>query len=346
MKKSFLFIQFSLIFLFIYSCTSAQDSANVTDPEVNQDIAVWTNISTNHPSMTSAYAMAYDTDNKKIIVYGGRYVNFNTVTNTWADSVVNETWSFDYETSIWKNLNPATLPPWRVSNKMVYSTVSKKMIMFGGDNFSKSFNDLWEYDFEQNTWTELLPDNPPDAREMHGLSYIPDQDAIIMFGGRRTNGGAEFNDIWKYIYGTNKWNELNPPNNPPSYDHVDIIYYRSVNKIILITPGDAKTWAYDLDNNIWTDLNTSDSPQTGHYSLVYDPINDKAILFGFSSNPSGMVTYKFDYLENSWTNITPNNMPGPELIEHTRMVYINDNNVFIEYGGHLTYATLELKLRK
>jgi len=56
-----------------------------------------------------------------------------------------------------------------------------------------------------------------------------------------------------------------------------------------------------------------------------------------------MLTWIFDYSENKWTNITPNNIPY-EFTEHFDMVYLNDQNVFIQYGGCCTDKTLELKI--
>lgn len=65
-------------------------------------------------------------------------------------------------------------------------------------------------------------------------------------------------------------------------------------------------------------------------------------------------TWVFDYSTNSWTNITPRNMFSSlnrlfnqgVRIEHDGMVYLEDEQVFVQYGGCCSDETLELKLNQ
>jgi len=232
---------------------------------------------------------------------------------------------------------------------MVYDAFRHKVLMFGGDDFIRAFNDLWEYDYNQNTWTKLITVNPPEARLMHGMVYIPDRDAVIIFGGRRSNGGAAFADTWEFNCKTSVWKKLNSDITPPVSDHVNMTYDRSVNKLILFTQS--QTWAFDFDTENWTRLNISNAPDSDHTNLVYSDSHEKSILFGTSTSSNSMFTWIFDYSENSWTNITSNNFPKidfyvHDIIEHDAMVYLNDRNIFIQYGGCCSDQTLELNLDK
>ncbi len=326
-----------------FSCNSSRDEGLQSPPVSDPGIAKWTHLSTNSPAMQGEYAMVYDTRHHEIIAYGGR-TGFSTDFQN-----IDETWAFDYQSRIWTNLEPIISPPWRANHTMVYDPLRHKALMFGGTNFNQVFNDIWEYDYDQNTWIELSPANSPEPRQMHGMVYIPNQDIIMMFGGRRNGGGASFNDSWKYSYTSNEWQEFFPSNSPPFQDHVNITYDTSSNKVILyagpVSGSRPKTWAYDFDSNSWTNLNPVHLPDSDHSSLVYDPFHEKSILLGNSPGSNDMLTWAFNYSENSWTNITPQSMPDV-YIEHAAMVYINDHNAFIQYGGCCSNKTLELILNK
>ena len=330
------------------SCGFSQDR-DVMPASVNESDATWTLLAVNSPSMRSGYAMAYDTSQQKIIAYGGR-----TGFPDFFD--INETWAFDYKSGVWSNLKPANSPPWRAMHAMVYDPVENRTLMFGGSDFVNAFDDLWEYDFLQNTWLEITTDSSPAARQMHGMVYNPDRESVVMFGGRREGGGAFFQDGWELRSATNTWERLPTRSTPPVSDHVKLAYYQSIQKLILFSGPDAyvlgngqvrpqSTWAYDFSDGNWSNLNPVNSPDGDHSTLVYDPHRDKLILLGNSRSSDGMFTWEYDFGTNEWTNITPDVFPDI-YIEHDAMVYIADHNAFIQYGGCCSDTTLRLTLQK
>jgi len=334
-------ITLSLLMIVQLSC--AQNESQLQPSTNTANDAIWTQLLANGPSMHANNAMVYDTLNKKIINYGGR--------SGFPDFVViNETWAFDYNLTTWTNLNPAISPPWRTSHSMVYDELRHKVLMFGGDDFSKAFNDLWEYDYSQNTWTKRSTNTPPKARQIHGMVYIPDRDVVMIFGGRRSDGGASFADTWEFNCETSVWRKLNPENSPPVSDHVNMTYDKSAEKVLLFT--NFQTWALNLDTENWTRLDAANPPDSDHSNFVYSDHHQKSILFGDSRSTQNMITWTFNYSENSWTDITSGNFPtinfngNPPVIEHDALVYLNDLNVFIQYGGCCSEQTLELSLNK
>jgi len=343
-----------ILMLALFSCSSYE---NGTDPPPtnpsqntpptnlpstqtsNNKTALWNVLGTNFPTMRGEYDMANDSSNDKIIAFGGRTGFRSDFQN------VDETWSFDYSTLLWTNLEPDNSPPWRTSHTMVYDPPRNRILLFGGNDFERAYNDLWEYDYQLNSWQELSPNYPPEARQMHGMTYVQDRDIFILFGGRRVDGGAAFNDLWTYDSSTNTWKELNPSNPPPVQDHVNIAYYDAENILILFTGVETNrtpvTWAYDFETNGWLNLNSANTPDADHSNLVYDEFNEKLILFGSSQTDAGMRTWKFDYSANEWSDLTPQSMPDTH-IEHDAMVYLSQYNVFIQYGGCCTDNTMEL----
>lgn len=325
-----------LFIIFHLSCKQVEKS-KVDGSEIGKSVvAVWTDLETgNFPSMRAEYAMAYDINNEKIVAYGGR-------TGFRSDfQHVNETWAFDYNQNYWNKLDPKNSPPWRVNHTMVYDPVRQKILMFGGNDFIKLYNDLWEFDYSRKEWINITPDYSPEARQMHGMVYIPDRKVILMYGGRRIDGSAAFSDLWELNCELTTWRKLNPAENPGVLDHVNITYDLSVNKVLLYTSPDI--WAYDFHTNAWTNLMPPQSPVIDHSSFIYDPFLKKSVLFGSSVGMDEMLTWVYNYTKNRWEDVTPVIMPG-DYIEHDAMVYLPDKNVFIQYGGCCSDKTLELKL--
>jgi hypothetical protein len=292
--------------------------------------------------MHSENAMTYDTYYQKIINYGGRtgFPDFNDV---------NETWTFDYDLKRWKNMKPKASPPWRSSHAMTYDAIRHRTLLFGGNDFKKPFNDLWVYDYKLNTWTEIQTTNTPEPRQMHGLIYIQDKDIVLLYGGRRSNGGSDFTDTWELNCKTMTWTKLDTKVSPTESDHISIVYDELAKKAILYAYH--TTWTYDFEAKNWSKLNLPNTPDSDHCNMIYSPHLNKIILFGDSENFRGMQTWSLDYSNQLWSKITPRRFPKIKyfthnLIEHASMVYLTDKKVIIHYGGCCSNQTLELKLHK
>ena len=321
-----IFLICDLLLAFIFSCSSS-DPAQITPP-IGPGLADWAPLSTTGPPMKTEFSMVYAAFHEQIIAFGGRDKNFDNV---------NETWAYDYKAKTWTNLQPAFGPLWRANHAMIYDPARNKTVMFGGDDFTRSFNDLWEYDYGLNTWTELSPNNPPAARQMHGMVYDTEHEVVIMFGGRRTGGGAAFNDTWEYNHATNSWRSLHPLQSPPIQDHVNLAYDEMHQKTILFSGpinhnrANIGTWVYDYQTNNWSTLNAENSPTGDHSSFIYNPNRGKSLLFGNTDAGNAMETWIFDYASNDWTLIASPELPSYR--EHFGMAYNEAQDAFILIGG-------------
>ena len=316
-----------LLLAIIASCDSPEDtqSAGLID-QVNAD---WLRSETYGPFMKVEFAMVYDSFHERAIAFGGRDSQFDNL---------NETWAFDWGIHAWLRLDPEGGPPWRSNHSMVYDPTRKKVLLFGGDDFTRSYNDLWEFDFEQNTWTELFPENPPDARHMHGMAYDTEQNVVIVFGGRRTDGGDSFDDTWEYNHTANAWRPLGPEHSPPTQDHVKMTYDASRARTILFVGSidhsteNVGTWAYDYVANDWSKLDTKSSPTGDHGSFLYNPNAGKIILFGNSEESDVMETWMFDCATDDWTQLSATKQPSYR--EHFGMAYNDVHDVYLLAGGY------------
>ena len=89
------------------------------------------------------------------------------------------------------------LPPLkRQHSSMIYLNTLNALYVSGG-NFgtTKSYNDIWAYYFDKDTWEKLSPYSSiyPEARYNAG-SFVYDSSRICFFGGLGENGPLQ--DTW------------------------------------------------------------------------------------------------------------------------------------------------------
>ena len=80
---------------------------------------------------------------------------------------------------------------------LAYDSSREVFYMFGGSNLNNSLNDFYKYESELNRWTTITGDGPA-GRQLHEMVYVPISDELILFGCRKTDGGAHYNDTWIY----------------------------------------------------------------------------------------------------------------------------------------------------
>ncbi len=247
----------------------------------------WSNRGPGNPPPARGYhALAFDSANNKVILFGG-----------WNGSSLNDTWAYDYVTNTWSNRNPANPPPARYSHALAYDSANHKVILFGGRGGS-SLNDTWAYDYVTNTWSNRGPIGPPPARARHAMAYDYYSGKTILFGGWN---GSSLNDTWAYDYAANTWVSRNPENPPPARFEHALAYSVGAGKVILFggwngsNPLNAfnDTWVYDYAVNFWTNCNPANSPPARfNHAMVY---TGKVVLFGGWNGSSLNDTWAYDY---------------------------------------------------
>ncbi|MHA1350010.1 MAG: Kelch repeat-containing protein [Promethearchaeota archaeon] len=268
----------------------------------NSTTNIWIEtIPTNKPSPRSGHSMVYDSFNNKTILFGG-----------WDENIglTDQTWVFDSQLDQWTEFFPDSAPNNRQSHAMYYDPFFQRVILFGGYKDSlPHYSDTWEYNYSNNTWTELNPSTSPSGRYGSKMVYDPINQRAILFGGR---GTTIMDDTWIYYYGNNTWTELSPTSNPDTRYWHGMVYDSNNHKVILFggrhagAPGEAleDTWIFDPSTNEWIEVLPLSHPSNRmDFSMVYDSNNQIAILFGgyrFSGNTLG-DTWTYSYNSNSWS---------------------------------------------
>jgi len=293
----------------------------------------WTNMNpSTHPSARYQSAMAYDSESDKIILFGGfgdagggGYMmehDYTTYSSSGSEpspsgggSVLGDVWAYDYNTNTWTQKSMAISPPARYQSAMVYDSKSDRILLYGGYSSGSPLSDMWAYNYNTDTWTQISLKSYPVAKYSYGMAYDSESDKVILFGGYSLSGTI-LDQTWAYDYNTNTWLHLNPSVIPPERTDFSMVYDSESDRIILYggvtgTYYLRDTWAYDYNSNTWTYLNPSNSPpaNTG-YGFAYNSQYDISILFGGREGSGAYKdqTWAFDYrLAPQVTNTYPSN---------------------------------------
>jgi N-acetylneuraminic acid mutarotase len=222
------------------------------------------------PRGRCGHQMAYDSGSDRIVLFGG-YGCEDGLDTLEERLLLNEIWSYDYNTDIWTQMQPQVSPPARINHSMVYHAEADRVIVWGGrPRAHVSDVRIWTYDYDADSWTPLEPEGGPARRLAYtAVVYHPPSGRILLFGGI----GAEAVTSSQFKF--------------------------------------AETWSYDLETNAWTLLEPSPYPSArcGH-AMAYSSTANKIVLFGGVINApfpdfTPHETWIFDPSTNEWANVTP-----------------------------------------
>ncbi len=132
--------------------------------------------------------LAYDPSTGYLLLYGGL-----DVCGFLCFAFSNETWEF-YSGEWWPVAPPAN-PGARIGFVMAFDPTLGRIVLFGGGNFSATFDDMWEFD--GGSWFRLSPSALPSPRLDPESSSAPGPGAPMLFGGQDP-AGEELADTWVY----------------------------------------------------------------------------------------------------------------------------------------------------
>jgi hypothetical protein len=156
---------------------------------------MWTQLSPagTPPSPRFRHTAIYDPVRDRMVVFGGIGIA-GDLSDAWALSMAG--------TPTWSQLTPSGTPPGaRAYHTAIYDPVRDRMVVFGGDNGSRHFGDVWALSLADSpAWTQLAPAaTPPSARDSHASIYDPVRDRMTVFGGYDS---AYLNDVWDLEWGS------------------------------------------------------------------------------------------------------------------------------------------------
>ncbi len=244
----------------------------------------------------------------------------------------------------WTQLVPQSaaedLPDARMGGTLTYEPTTDRLLLFAGWGGTEFFDTVWSYDLTTNTWTSLdTGGNPPAARALHSVVYLPDTGRLLMFGGY--NGSVYLGDTWAYDIDADSWTNLGPSGSVPEARDGHSLVYDSSNQKVYLFGGwnGAKefddTWVYDPGANTWTELRPGGSIPAARDSqaMAFEAKTGKVILFGgWSQTTDFGDTWIYDPGANTWTDAAPAG-EGPSNRALSRMVCEASTGKMILVGG-------------
>jgi hypothetical protein len=229
----------------------------------------WQRVTEGGPLRRILGGVAYDEKRNMLVLYGGRPIDLGKCNQ--------ETWEWDGETWLKKNVTPPTACD---HVKMVYDAASGESVLFSGlDPSEKLVNETWSWNGVE--WKQLSKEGP-DSRGHFGFVYDPTHEQILLYGGYASTVTDEF---WVWKDGT--WKEVNFPG-PGNLSHFGMAYDTNENALYIFGGATStstfssltdKTWV--LQDGKWKELGSATTPsKRGGPAMAYDPIRKRIVLYG------------------------------------------------------------------
>lgn len=136
--------------------------------------------------------------------------------------------------SPWIRLAIETIPP-RGSHAMIYDPSRKRIVIFGGESWSRVFGDTWEWD--GTNWTQIVTPQSPAKRFRTEMAYHEDLGGTILFGGGDYSSDPVnprcYGDTW--FYDGVSWTKLLDTGPTPRFSHAMV--FDSIRRRIVLYGG-------------------------------------------------------------------------------------------------------------
>ncbi len=183
------------------------DTINFLDQTWLWDGTNWSQQKNNTPTGRQLAAMWFDPLMKKTVVYGG----IGRASSLDRLERYSDMWSFDG--SGWTQMKSVTATPGqRYGAQVTVDPTSGTVLLFGGMRLDINgqtstqvyANDMWKWDGNAQSWTQIQPQTVPTGRENGGMTYDPTQNQFVLFGGYN---GLFLSDLWTYDPAKNNWTQ-------------------------------------------------------------------------------------------------------------------------------------------
>jgi hypothetical protein len=133
------------------------------------------------PSRRVSYAMVYDEELDRVVMFGGANAGGVALADTWLWNGADSTWT---------EVTPAESPSPRANPAAVYDPIRKSVLIFGGaDGIPPNFElnaELWEWSLDpggEHRWHRRVATVAPPGRTGAAMAWDPARRRVVLFGG-------------------------------------------------------------------------------------------------------------------------------------------------------------------
>lgn len=278
-----------------------------------------------------------DVGRRRIVVWGGGHNDF----------FGNQLLLFELETLRWRIEQPPTSltqygpePDYRFLNGLPVSRhtydhidiidhLGGVLFAFSGAcaerplyNDGSSFGDVWTYDFDAEAWTDHTPEVSGTDYYLMGPGASGEYDPLTRRWFQLTQHG-----IWAYDFASKAWTPVTDEG-PPGIERSSVLdtARRKIWSYGGDYGGDSTLSAFDVDGGSFEIVSAVSAPgNRSAAGLAYDPLEDRLVLFGGSSDPS---VWSYDPDSQEWTeHDDPGGPPGSSV--YGRFLYEPVHDLFL-----------------
>lgn len=244
------------------------------------------------------------------------------------------------ESPVWTAISPVgDIPPARRDHSLVADGEGARVYLFGGRDDEGDLDDLWVYEAEANSWTQLTADGGPAARFGHNAGFDPIRNQMIIFGGQAES--TFFNDVWVYDVAGGVWSEQ------PGGEAAPEPRYGAAGS--LLAPGDNlyishgftssgrfdDTWFFQIDGGGWMDVSAAEGERPEPRCLMRmaaDPDRRRLLMFGGQSDDTPFLGdfWEFNIESRLWNQPEAS---GPSARNLYSLVRRDDSSDLVLFGG-------------
>ncbi len=321
--------------------------------ELDPATGSWTELApTSRPSVRHDFGLVWDSKRNVAVLFGGMQIDIPGATGV----LKQDTWEWDPSAQTWaERATTGSKPVQRYGHAMAYDAGRGKVVVFGGSDMQTAGikNDMWEWDCESGTWTQVLTGTEagiPGIRTYSSLLYDGTRARLTMFAGLvpTSNPDTGFkgvlasNEIWEIdpsstLAFTNRTVAFQGPDSRAYH----AMAYDPIRKKTYVYGGADQTrkgfsltdlWAWD--GSRWERVGDGEPPAARvDAALAYDPARQSLILFGGNSwmgTKIGNETWEWSEDKRMWTQLSA---AGPSPRWGHGMVTDMARKKVLLYGG-------------
>jgi hypothetical protein len=207
------------------------------------------------------------------------------------------------------------------------------------------FNDVWAFDLEQETWTELKANerSAESPRPRYGQSAALDAQGRVLISHGFSDQGR-FDDTWAFDVAGAHWVNLTPTSGPrPLKRCLHALIYEATADRMLLYGGcssgfgpcpQGDLWAFDLKTTTWIELTPQGAAPTArsNVSLAYDVATQTLFLFGGKTEREASAeTWSYELGNNMWMQLERAEEPSARSSQATS--YDTQTQRALIFGG-------------